>query len=839
MKGLINLEPHFNLGPKETTFSGFHIYELTFIWEINSNSKMKSAKYSFAYTLLFVVVSLASYGQNNKRIYKGFNQKEDRIEVYVNDGTYVIKPYSDKIMETSFVPKGETFDPHSYSVVLKPNDSTPKELTEEENNLSYSTPGISVQIIKSPFKISYYLNDNYLVSEKEGYVKSKDYETIRFNLDSTEVLYGGGERVLGMNHRGYRLQLYNRAHYGYTTHSELMNYSMPLVVSSNKYTLHFDNAPIGYLDLDSANTNTLTYETIAGRMTYQVVAGETWPELMDAYTDLTGKQPLIPRWALGNFSSRFGYHSEKETRETVQKFIDNNIPLDAVIIDIYWFGKYIKGHMGNLAFLKDSFPTPDQMIADFKAKGVKTILVTEPFILTTSNRWLEAVNNNVLGTDSLGKPFEFDFYFGHTGLVDIFKPEARNWFWNIYKELTNQGVGGWWGDLGEPEVHPSKLQHVVGSADMVHNVYGHTWTKMVYEGYQKDFPNQRPFILMRSGAPGSQHYGIIPWTGDVSRSWGGLKPQPELALGMGLQGIGFMHSDLGGFAGGEVFDPELYARWLQYGVFQPIFRPHAQEHIAPEPVFHEVKVMELAKKAIELRYELIPYNYTTAFENNQTGLPLMRPLFFEEPENTKLYAVSDTYLWGDNFLISPVLDQGLKEKQVYFPSTSNWFDFYTGDKYEAGIQSTIPIVSDHIPVFVRGGAFIPMADVVQSTKHYSTKHLNLHYYFDPSVTHSDDVLYDDDGETPNNFEHGKYELLKFEAAYEESNIELNFTASVGDHYNFSARTIELTAHNLSNKPKKIKLAGKKIPFTWSEKKQILSISFEWTEGQPIPISIQF
>ena len=273
-------------------------------------------------------------------------------------------------------------------------------------------------------------------------------------------------------------------------------------------------------------------------------------------------------------------------------------------------------------------------------------------------------------------------------MVDIFKPKARDWFWNIYKDLKSYGVKGWWGDLGEPEVHPSKLQHSIGSADEVHNIYGHYWAKLIYDGYREEFPKERPFILMRAGAAGSQRFGLIPWSGDVSRSWGGLKPQPEISLQMGLQGLAYMHSDLGGFAG-DLEDNELYTRWLQYGVFQPIFRPHAQEAVASEPVFKNAETKALAKKSIELRYKLLPYNYTLAYQNSNSGLPLMRPLFFEEPENYKLYGISNTYLWGNNFLISPVVEPNVSEKEIYFPATSNWFDFYTGEKYEKGTTATV------------------------------------------------------------------------------------------------------------------------------------------------------
>ena len=147
-----------------------------------------------------------------------------------------------------------------------------------------------------------------------------------------------------------------------------------------------------------------------------------------------------------------------------------------------------------------------------------------------------------------------------------------------------------WGDLGEPEVFPSKVITAGGKADEVHNIYGHNWAKLLADGYKKDFPTQRPFILMRAGYSGSQRFGMVPWSGDVSRSWGGLQSQMEIALQMGMQGLGYMHSDLGGFAG-DYFDNELYLRWLQYGVFNPIFRPHAQEEVASEVARKDIVTM--------------------------------------------------------------------------------------------------------------------------------------------------------------------------------------------------------------------------------------------------------
>jgi oligosaccharide 4-alpha-D-glucosyltransferase len=658
---------------------------------------------------------------------------------------------------------------------------------------------IMVVINKSPFKITYSNKGKVLLSEKSGYIKRNDStEVLQFNLDNSEALYGGGARALGMNRRGNRLQLYNRAHYGYETKAELMNYCIPLVLSSKLYAVHFDNAAIGYLDLDSKNNNTLEYETISGRKTYQVIVGDTWEDLIANYTDLTGKQPLPARWTLGNFSSRFGYHTQDEVENTIKKFEQNQIPVDAIILDLYWFGKTIKGTMGNLDWDKDNYPNPDKMIADLNAKGVKTVLITEPFILTTSSKWQETVDKNVLVKDKFGKPATWDFYFGNTSVVDIFKPEGAAWFWNVYKRLINQGVGGMWGDLGEPEVFPSKVMTAAGKADEVHNIYGHNWAKLLADGYKKDFPTQRPFILMRAGYSGSQRFGMVPWSGDVSRSWGGLQSQMEIALQMGMQGLGYMHSDLGGFAG-DYFDNELYLRWLQYGVFNPIFRPHAQEEVASEVARKDIVTMEKAKKSVELRYQLMPYNYTLSFDNNQKGTPLMRPLFFEEPNNTALATVAGTYFWGNDFLITPITKSGITSTEVYFPKSSNWYDFYTDEKHKAGITESIKVNEDYIPTFVRGGSFIPMIETIQNTTKYSLSNFNLHYYFDESVSNSSGKLYNDDGTTPNAYEKGQYEIINFNSNTNGKTVVIKMATVTGKNFTTTDKNVSVLIHNIKAK----------------------------------------
>jgi alpha-glucosidase (family GH31 glycosyl hydrolase) len=783
----------------------------------------------------FLVFPLVLFSQNANRQFVASTELKNGIQITVSDGNYYFYSYNQKVIETTFIPLNEKSKEDSHAVSIA-HESTSFKLTSSETNLSFSKPnGIEVRVQKSPFKISYWYQGKELISEKMGYEKSPELEKIEFNLTADEVLYGGGARALGMNRRGNRLQLYNRAHYGYEEKAELMNYCLPMVLSNKIYAIHFDNAAIGFLDLDSKKNNTLSYETISGRKTYQVIVGEDWKDLVEQYTFLTGRQPMPPRWAFGNFASRFGYHSEAEARKVVNQFRKDSIPLDAIIFDLYWFGKEIQGTLGNLEFHKDSFPTPEKMISDFKAQQVKTVLITEPFILTTSKKWNEAVDKKLLGTDSLGKPFTYDFYFGNTGLLDIYQPHVRTWFWNVYKDLANKGVKGFWGDLGEPEVHPSKLLHGAKTADQVHNIYGHDWARLISEGFKKDFPLERPFILMRAGYSGTQKYGIIPWSGDVNRTWGGMKPQVEISLQMGLQGIAYMHSDLGGFAGNND-EPELYSRWLQYGVFQPIFRPHAQEEVASEPIFKDEKTKALAKKSIELRYQLLPYNYTLAFENHTKGTPLMRPVFIEETSVNWSDTSTEEYFWGDAFLVKPITDKSQLSSSnnvtIILPKNSFWYDFQTGKLIENNIgfpgkkEKTLLLYNyeeSFIPVFVKAGSFIPMSNPIQSTDEYKTENVTLHFYDHPSVSKSEGMWYEDDGLTADAYEKGMYNLLKIENNRSKKSSEITFNLEKGNEQIQLINSFQFEIHFVENPPKKVKVNGKRTLIELNVNKKYFSL----------------
>jgi oligosaccharide 4-alpha-D-glucosyltransferase len=386
---------------------------------------------------------------------------------------------------------------------------------------------------------------------------------------------------------------------------------------------------------------------------------------------------------------------------------------------------------------------------------------------------------------------------------------------------------------------------VVG-ADAIHNVYGHQWAKMVYENQlalnHSLNKKQRPFILMRSGFAGSQRYGMVPWTGDVSRSWGGLKPQVELSLQMSLLGMAYTHSDLGGFAGGETFDQEMYIRWLQYGVFQPIYRPHAQDNIAPEVVFHDKQTQDILRKFIKLRYQLLPYNYSLMYQNSLTGMPLMRPMFFEDESDLSLIDNASSYFWGEDFLVTPIVEPNQKSVQINLPD-GVWFDYFSEQRYQGKQRLKLPTKLTTLPVLVRAGAFIPMINNIQSTQDYDSSTLALHYYADSSVTSSQREMYEDDGKSAQTLSSGQYEQLVFSAQQQVIDNKIDqLTIKLkrqGKGYQGmpKIRKMTLVIHNWQQQPNEISLNGKKIkPSQWHKKNNLLEVNFAWSE-QNVVINI--
>ncbi len=653
------------------------------------------------------------------------------------------------------------------------------------------------------------------------------FRGFRINLEDGEQIFGGGERALPLNRRGYRFNLYNNPWYGYSEGADNLNFSVPFFTSSKGYGLFFDNGSKGYADIGKTNPSVFEVGFLSGEINVYVIFGETYQEILTSYQKLTGFQPMPPKWAMGNFMSRFGYTSEKQTKDIAAKMRAEKIPFDAVIFDLFWFGDSIKNTLGNIDWVnKSKWPNPKQMIADLKKDNLNSILITEPFFLKGTKSYPFA--EQYLAKDSAGKAYQLqDFYFGKGGLLDIFRKDAGDWLWSYhYKKQIANGVAGWWTDLGEPEKHPSDILHNLKDlgvsrmmqADEVHNLYGHYWNKMLFDNYAKEFPNTRLFHLNRSGFSGSQRYSIFPWTGDISRSWSGLRAQLTNVLGMSMSGIPYIHSDAGGFAMGEG-DAELYLRWLQFSLFTPIFRPHgtALFEVDPnafsypsEPALAEKPVLDNVKKVVDQRYQLLPYNYTLAYRQAAFGEPLIKPMYYQYQNDERAVSIEDQFIWGDAFMITPVLVKGQKSRDVYLPE-GNWYDYHS-HQFFAGKQ-TISFNTDDFkyPVLIKAGSFIPQyLNRVKNTLEQKSETLTVLYI--PSEKSSSYQLYFDDGISKNAISSKQYELINFSSKGKTaSTLEIMINSNGGNYSGKMAQQkINFQIPGIEQMPKKITINGQSL-----------------------------
>jgi oligosaccharide 4-alpha-D-glucosyltransferase len=744
----------------------------------------------------------------NEIVYKNHQLKTGNLFIETDQGTIVVRPFSDSIVETSWHPAGfENFAP-SHSVIMQPSDVRTF-LAEAGDKIMYDLPGLQILVQKKPFKISYLSNGKNILSQERGFFSRTDGNGFRFKLDQDEKLYGSGGRASGINLRGRKLGLYNRPDYNYEFGATELNYMVPLLVSSEKYLLLVDNPHKAWFDVDSKGDGVLEFGAAGGPMRYFIATAKNYPLLMQQYSALTGLQPMLPRWAFGNLQSRMAYRTQKETTEIVDQMIAEDFPIDAIILDFYWFGDSILGHLGRLDWWKPSWPEPEKMIADFRSKGVKTITISEPYIIDTLANWQIANDLGILATDSSGQTYvDKQFYFGNGSLIDIFKPEAQQWLWKEYRKQFDIGIEGLWGDLGEPESHPSDMFHVLGKADEVHNIYGHYWSKTIFDNFRKDFPEKRLFFLARSGFAGTQRYGIVPWTGDVSRSWKGMKAQLPAMLNMSMSGVPYMHSDAGGFATG-VKDDELYTRWLQFSVFTPILRPHGSV-IPSEPIFFNDTTKRIVRHFMKLRYELLPYIYTAAWENSQTGLPITKPLFFYHPDDERFSESFESYYFGDNLLVIPVTESNVQKMPVELPK-GLWYHFWSGQKHNGGRSILVQTALESIPVFVKAGSFIPRVPSVNTTDFYSSRNLVLHTYLPGADGNFSGKMFEDDGSSFGTYESGDYELLHFDGKLEKGEITIALNRTGKGWLGMpESRLLEVVVYGLEKKLKEIQYDGKKL-----------------------------
>ncbi|GAA4010804.1 glycoside hydrolase family 31 protein [Hymenobacter fastidiosus] len=838
-------------------------------------------------------------------------------------GTLRVRPWAEGVVRVEYYPAGQPIRPDSSVSVMQapePWSAPGKHLegpdqgasavafeahragsvTAGSTTLEWKTdPSITIVIQKNPLRVSYQQNGETLVAEQGGAFQqltaagnAAGGTGVSFGLQPGEHLYGTGSRALPLDRRGRKLTLYNEAHYSYQNGEPTLNVSLPTVVSSRGYMLFFDHHTAGTLDLGATEKNTLEYRGEGlQNLGYFIIAGSSYAEILSRYTALTGRQPLPPRWGMGLIQSRFGYRTEQEMYQVAGRMRRAGFPLDGLVLDLYWFGGTTR--QGDFSWVPQNFPDPKRMMRRLDSAGVKTILISEPYVMRTSRNDALVRTQGLVGrglTD--GQPYTVEsFWAGPATLIDMFRPKARQWMWAQYDRLKQDGVGGWWSDLGEPENQPADMRYDLGPTRRIHNAYGQAWAGILSENYARQYPNDRLFNLARSGWAGMQRHSVFPWSGDINRSWSGFQAQVPMMLSMGLGGVGYMHSDAGGFCVGPV-DSELYTRWLQMASLGPILRPHG-EGVPPEPYWYPEPYQSIVRDATHLRYELLPYLYTLAWENNQTGTPLARPMNYGAPylrlgdtpgegetaadqesdqsltadwswsttassawgqerltarqqrafaaQNTAaLTNVNDQYFLGPNLLVAPVIQPGQRRRNVVLPA-GNWIDFYSNATLPGGRTAGVPAPLARIPLLVRAGAFLPLASYVNTTARYHTDTLRVRYYADPTVSASSFTMYDDDGQSRLVAQTRQYQLISFQGTLRPNQADIRVSVSGKAYPNAPAsRTIELLVPRVASAPTGMLRNGEPVPATeWQYEAagQLLRLRCR-LDSQPVTVTIQ-
>ncbi len=728
-------------------------------------------------------------------------------------GTVAVTPITPDIFKVSRIPYGEkkfSF-PRSQASVLSPSSegvtwfASPTEVTFRSASTIVKVNRLTGRTI--------FLNaeGDTILSEAGGVDNSGDLKRVSLRNGIAQNLYGGGERGHSLRLNGDTLVMFNRQNYGYVAGDpriSQMGITVPWFVSDAGYGVLFDDYNRASLSLGK---DSIVYESETPKpLSYYFVNGEgSLAGATSRYTELTGRQQLPPFWALGYITSRYGYHNEQEALGAIDSLKQRDYPVDGIVFDLYWYGK--ETDMGRLEWNKDQFPDHRRMLDSLNRMGVHTVLINQPYInkigaIDNYNMLSEA---GMLVKDSAGNTHDVTTWVGDAGMFDMSNPATRAWLWNRLKGLTEDGVSGWWGDLGEPEVHPLTIMHANGeTASQYHNVYGNEWSKTIYDGLRSDFPDMRPLLLMRGGTAGLQRYSVFPWTTDVSRSWGGFVPQVALMLNSGLSGLGYMGSDVGGFAvdPAEPYQPELYVRWLQMGAFSPMLRTHAQ--LKPEP-YHYPQHDAIIKDFIKQRYQWLPYNYTLAYENTVEGLPLARPVNFHSEGGTVDANVTDEYLWGSEVLVAPVFKKGARSRKVYFPAGDTWINWNKPSQtFAGGTTATVAAPLEEMPMFVKAGSFIPQyMRPIENVSQYDPMFLTVKYF--PSKESSSFTVFDDNRLSPTSLSDGQYQLTTFTAVPQGRKLEIDIESEGSYKEMPEGRMITLEIPGIA-RPARVTVGGERL-----------------------------
>ncbi len=538
-----------------------------------------------------------------------------------------------------------------------------------------------------------------------------DYHlTMRFeSVDAEEKIYGMGQyQQPFLNLKGMDLELAHR-------NSQA---SVPFAISSLGYGFLWNNPGVGRVVFGKNMMSFEAYSTKA--LDYWVVAGDTPAQIEEAYASATGTVPMMPEYGLGFWQCKLRYQTQEELLEVAREYRRRNLPIDLIVIDFFHWPR-----QGEWKFDPVYWPDPDAMVRELKEMGIELMVSIWPTVDKTCENYEEMLEKGYLIRTERGYRAGMDFQ-GITVHFDATNPGAREYVWNKAKQnYYDKGIRVFWLDEAEPEYTVydfDNYRYHRGTNLRIGNTYPVEYARTFYEGMEKE--GQTNIVnLLRCAWAGSQKYGALVWSGDIASSFESMRNQLCAGLNMGMAGIPWWTTDIGGFHGGNPDDPafrELFARWFAWGAFCPVMRLHGDREprqpqygatggasccsgAANEVWSYGEEVYEICKKYLEIREKMRPYTRRIMQEAHEKGTPVMRPLFYMYPDDPRCWEIEDAYFYGPDILVAPILYAGQLSRSVYLPKGETWVGYESGKEYEGGqsVEADAPL--DTIPVFVRKG----------------------------------------------------------------------------------------------------------------------------------------
>ncbi len=716
------------------------------------------------------------------------------------------------------------------------------EVTENEINYIITTSKLICHISKEDMRKSIFdAKDNTLISEDElGFHWEESYEfggnivKMSKNSQEKESYYGLGDKPVALNLKGKRFENWVTDSYAFGKDSDPIYKAIPFYTGlhhEKSYGIFFDNTFHSFFDFCNERRNVTSFWAQGGEMNYYFIYGPEMGEVVSNYTDLTGKpHELPPLWALGYHQCKWSYYPESNVKEVTDKFRELQIPCDAIYLDI----DYMDGFRC-FTWNKDYFPDPKRMVKELADNGFKTVAIIDPGIKIDNEYpvFKEGLDKDYFCKRADGPYMKGKVWPGECYFPDFTNPEVREWWSGLFKELIEDiGVKGVWNDMNEPAVmdvpgktFPDDVRHNydgnVCSHRKAHNIYGMQMARATYQGLKKFSYPKRPFVITRAAYAGTQRYSST-WTGDNVASWEHLTIANLQAQRMCMSGFSFVGSDIGGFA--EQPNGELYARWIQLGIFHPFCRTHSSgDHGDQEPWAFGDNITDIVRKFIEIRYQLLPYLYTAFWRYATEGIPILKSLVLYDQTDIHTHYRNDEFVFGEKILACPITEPNAKGRRMYIP-VGNWYNFWNNTLVKGGEEVWVDADLDSMPIFVKEGAIIPKYPIQQYVGEKKIEELHLDVFFKLGKEKSQ--VYED-AEDGFDYKKGRFSLRNFNLLGKEDSLTIQQFKS--GKFITSYETFEINLIGLPFEIKKVEVDNVKIDLASSLKGNVLVISKEFTE----------